>query len=641
MKLPHTRVSVVCALALAVFSVPASPAAAGPTIKIAFWNIMSGKGVDALPGFAAPFVNTPNCTDSSQPLNAWGAGASQGALAAIAPDPSLVAIGLAEAWGSVCGSAEHVRAALGWAAHTGEQNGVAVVARYGFAGPEQWQQLDTSLNTTPGDTMWVVRVPVCLDAACSQSIVVYSGHWYGLGTNAKTSYERQAQQTASFLTSTSQNLPHVFVGDLNVWEGTDAVCNQTPTNSALPYLRSAGYYDAWPTVHGSAEGYTGMLNRAGCGFPVGYAWKRIDYAWTPASFQPLDIQRFGQVAVVGDASPSDHFGIVVTLPNPFASVAPPPPPPPPPPPAPTGAVWTNAVNATITGATLTKSSGCGTCFDAGAIGTQTIGSGGAITFAVGGGQRLIAGLGTDTSASTSYATIDYAFSFWPSGRWEIREKNVYRTEGAFASTDRFSIAVSGTIVKYSRNGSLVYTSAIAAPGPMVFDTTLATIGATVQNLDAAPPAPAGTDVVWTSLVNATAAGSALGKSGGCNTCFNAGAVSQQQVAGDATLSFSVAQGQRMFVGLSHDTSSSTSYGIDYAFSFQPNGTFEIREGNVYRGEGVMAAGDVYGISVVSGVVKYYRNDVLIYTSGSRTSGVLVVDTSLATLGTAVTSASLK
>src|SRR5262245_47641391 len=312
-----------CALtALLVFQAAAARAA-DSTVKVAFWNIMSGKGVDALAGHAAPFHNTPNCTDPSQPLNAWGVGASQSALAAIAADPTLVAIGLAESWTSVCGSPEHVRQSLGWQAASADQNGVALVARYGFAGPEQWQQLDTTLNTSPGDTMWVLRRPVCLDAACSRSLLVYVAHWYGTGTNSATSYQRQAQQTVAFLNATSNGLPHVLVGDLNVWEGTSAVCGQNPTNTALPYLRSAGYQDAWSTVHGAAEGYTGMANRAGCGYPEGYAWKRIDYAWTPPWVTPLDIQRFAVVPVPGDASPSDHYGIVVRLADAFN---PPPPP---------------------------------------------------------------------------------------------------------------------------------------------------------------------------------------------------------------------------------------------------------------------------------------------------------------------------
>src|SRR5688572_20341215 len=180
-----------CVFAIAMIAGPTlSASAADATVKVAFWNIMSGKGVDALAGHDAPFRNVTNCTDPSQPLNAWGVGASQTELLKVTSDPSVVALGLAESWGSVCGSPENVRLALGWKARTSEQNGVALVARHGFAGPEQWQQLDTTLNTSPGDTMWVLRVPVCLDAACSQSMPVYVAHWYGTGANGAISYSR-------------------------------------------------------------------------------------------------------------------------------------------------------------------------------------------------------------------------------------------------------------------------------------------------------------------------------------------------------------------------------------------------------------------------------------------------------------------
>ncbi|HUS23134.1 MAG TPA: hypothetical protein VMZ66_14115, partial [Aeromicrobium sp.] len=317
-----TRSLYTCAFAVALLVGQAvSAGAAGATIKVAFWNVMSGKGVDALPGHAAPFQNVANCTDPSLPMNAWGTGASQAELAKIAADPTLVALGVAESWTSVCGSPEHIRAALGWKAHTSEQNGVALVARYGFAGTEQWQQLDTSLNTTPGDTMWVLRVAVCLDATCAASLPVYVAHWYGTGANGPTSYATQAQQTAAFLNATANGQPHVLIGDFNVWEGVAKVCNQSPNNSALPYLRAAGYLDAWTTLQGSNEGFTGMANRAGCGFPDGNTWKRVDYMWTLPTFQPTDIQRFA-VTPAGDAAPSDHYGVIATFPNPFAANAP-------------------------------------------------------------------------------------------------------------------------------------------------------------------------------------------------------------------------------------------------------------------------------------------------------------------------------
>src|SRR6185369_7646141 len=63
-----------------------------------------------------------------------------------------------------------------------------------------------------------------------------------------------------------------------------------------------------------------------------------------------------------------------------------------------GFAWTSAVKATASGAAITKTSGCGECSDAGAVGNQSMTSG-SVSFKVSGG-RLLAGLGTDTSAST-------------------------------------------------------------------------------------------------------------------------------------------------------------------------------------------------------------------------------------------------
>ena len=57
-------------------------------------------------------------------------------------------------------------------------------------------------------------------------------------------------------------------------------------------MRDAGYIDAWPFLHQSAEGFTGMWNRVGCGVPEGYLWKRIDYAWSRYT-TPLSMTRFG------------------------------------------------------------------------------------------------------------------------------------------------------------------------------------------------------------------------------------------------------------------------------------------------------------------------------------------------------------
>jgi endonuclease/exonuclease/phosphatase family metal-dependent hydrolase len=144
----------------------------------------------------------------------------------------------------------------------------------------------------------------------------------------------------------------------------------------------------------------------------------------------------------------------------------------------TSITWTGLVNATASGGTIKKVSGCGDCADAGGVSQQQLTSG-SISFTVPTGQRLVVGLGRDTSTSTSYA-IDYAFSFGGTSSWEIREGGAYRTEGPFAAGDVFKLSIEGTALKYYRNGALVYTSPTAVSGALVADTSLLTIGATVQ-----------------------------------------------------------------------------------------------------------------------------------------------------------------
>jgi len=303
---------------VAALLAPTPAFAQTPTFKVAWFNIQSGKGEPALAGHTSTFSDVSNCTDSTQPMNGWGVGFVQShLLKSVGGDPKIVALGLAEAWASVCGSPENVRKVLGWKSRTSERNGVAIVAKYGFAGTEEWVQLDTSLNPNPADTMWVLRIPVCLDAACSQNMNMFAAHWYSSGTNKLPSYDRQAAQTADFLKRAGGSVPHILIADLNVWDGTTAVCSENPTNIGLQRLRDAGYVDAWPLLHGSAEGFTGMTNRS-CGNPVGYVWKRPDYTWSPSNYKPVSISRWGMVTP-GDQSPSDHYGLITEFPFPDAA----------------------------------------------------------------------------------------------------------------------------------------------------------------------------------------------------------------------------------------------------------------------------------------------------------------------------------
>ena len=132
------------------------------------------------------FSDGSDCT-----TNAWGAGVVQTALVdSVANDPAVLALGLAEAW--ACATPAAVQKVLGWAGNTGERNGVALLARYGFAGSPRWLQLDTSSASNPADTMWVVTAPVCLDPSCSGTIDVFATHWTPLAATQAVAYSMVA-----------------------------------------------------------------------------------------------------------------------------------------------------------------------------------------------------------------------------------------------------------------------------------------------------------------------------------------------------------------------------------------------------------------------------------------------------------------
>jgi endonuclease/exonuclease/phosphatase family metal-dependent hydrolase len=142
----------------------------------------------------------------------------------------------------------------------------------------------------------------------------------------------------------------------------------------------------------------------------------------------------------------------------------------------TGFGWTKVVNASASGTAIQKVSGCDSCQDAGGI---SIAAATAVAFSVQSTHKQSAGLGSNTTTDAGNG-IDYAFKFSGARTWEVREKGVYRKDGAFTSTDVFKVAVENGKVNYYQNSTLVYTSQVPVPATLVVDASLQTIGATVQ-----------------------------------------------------------------------------------------------------------------------------------------------------------------
>jgi hypothetical protein len=290
-------------------STPAEPSAvtviavergSAATFKVATWNIRSGMGIR---GFATTgwSSDTLNCTDGSQPMNAWGIGLPQAELARIRDDQAIVALAVQEAWN--CGNPSNINSVLGFKDISRDRGGPALAARHGFASSPTFTQI------TSED--WVVGALVCLDPACAASMPMFSTHW----TAPNNDFGPLAQRTLDLLGS--QAAPHVLMGDLNVYRvdawNPDVPCtgrDQPGRVAAIERMRSAGYADAWAQTQGS-EGWTGMSSRAGCGVPSGNLFKRIDYVYTK-DLRAISTTRIGRAAPGADA-PSDHVVLVAEL----------------------------------------------------------------------------------------------------------------------------------------------------------------------------------------------------------------------------------------------------------------------------------------------------------------------------------------
>lgn len=285
---------------------PNSPSQRSPTgvaFKVATWNIRSGMGIR---GFTTTSWSheTTNCTDQSKPVNAWAVGLPQAQLERLAADPAIVAVAFQEAWN--CASPAAINAILGFKSASRENEGVALLARYGFAGPIKYERIDAAANR------WLTGGDVCVDPMCARTMTMFATH---LGGNTDDDLPPEAGRVLDLLRT--QRRPHLFMGDLNTyrvdqWNPSVPCTNRDSggRTAVIDQIEQAGYTDAWKATQ-SGEGWTGMASRHGCGVPEGNLYKRIDYVYTLGA-RVLSTTRFGRAAPGAD-SPSDHAGLVAEI----------------------------------------------------------------------------------------------------------------------------------------------------------------------------------------------------------------------------------------------------------------------------------------------------------------------------------------
>jgi RHS repeat-associated protein len=136
-------------------------------------------------------------------------------------------------------------------------------------------------------------------------------------------------------------------------------------------------------------------------------------------------------------------------------------------------------------------------------------------------------------------------------------------------------------------------------------------------------------VTWSAINNVEASGNGIQKNGG-GTGWNAGAISSQSITGDGYVQITVdaTDKYRMF-GLGYPNQSDDYTDIEYGIDLQEDGYISVWESGTYKGgDSAFSVGDILRVAVEEGVVKYYRNDTLLYTSTQAPTAALYLDTSI-------------
>ena len=151
-------------------------------------------------------------------------------------------------------------------------------------------------------------------------------------------------------------------------------------------------------------------------------------------------------------------------------------------------------------------------------------------------------------------------------------------------------------------------------------------------------------VSWTNLVNLTASGGSLQKTGGCDGCEDATANSQQQIAQGVSgyVEFTASETSSLrYVGLTNVNVGIGSLNTNFAIRLQ-SGDSAAYENGVYKADVSFASGDVFRIAVSStGVVNYYKNGTVFYTSTVTPSYPLQAEVTICNVGGTVTNAVTK
>ncbi|MFZ9943487.1 MAG: hypothetical protein ACO3O0_07755, partial [Bacteroidia bacterium] len=383
------------------------------------------------------------------------------------------------------------------------------------------------------------------------------------------------------------------------------------------------------------------------------------------------------------------------------------------------------------GNTITKVFSAG--WDQGAASYNTVKNGGYLEFkAIETNTARMCGLSANYTAS-GYASIQFAFYLQASGTLGVYESGANRGNfGTYANGDILRISAESGVVRYFKNGTLLYTSAVSPNMPLLAHAALNNIGSTIANARIfnfnagtfqAVALQATTNPLFTWKLNGVTVQSGASdvytnntltngdtitctlNLNGCLSAFNyesnkigiiivpqqpidfaimgvpsnlnckmaleqvkwrnsdltanmstvnmnslvktagngfwnGGAASWNSVENNGYFEFKASETNKLrAAGLSTTNPNPAQGTIQFAFLLQADGTFAILESGTSRGNfGAYAINDVFTIKVIGNVVKYYRNNNLVYISTLLPLLPLIADVSINEIGGTITDA---
>ena len=206
-----------------------------------------------------------------------------------------------------------------------------------------------------------------------------------------------------------------------------------------------------------------------------------------------------------------------------------------------------------------------------------------------------------------------------------------------SSGHTYSAAGTYTATLYSHNPmstcAQTFCGSILATATIQVSSATPTPTPTPTPLPSCIPNPNPTSITWQNPVNVSVSGSSIIKLTPSANGWDAGASSVQSIPSGNNGYVEFSLGINTFAGLSNGDSNANYPDIDFGIQGGPNytNTLAIYENGVHppKISGLpYSSSDIFRVAVESGVVKYYQNGNLLYTSSKPPTFPLLLDTSI-------------